>query len=85
MENSGSNPGNKAMPQYPKASDELQKHIETVIPDEEQEDSPTANAAPEESGATRREEGAVKPIVSEARKADGEAEKDEDEKPQKEI
>lgn len=47
MENSG----NKEMPQNPKPSDELQKHIETVVPDTEKEAVANANAAPEQAGS----------------------------------
>jgi hypothetical protein len=53
MENSEQSLGNKEIPLYPKPGDELQKHIETVIPDDEKEAIDSANAAPEQAVATQ--------------------------------
>jgi hypothetical protein len=78
MENSEQTPGNKEMPQYPKPGDELQKHIETVIPDAEKEAVDSANAAPEQ--AAQKQSGAA-PEVEKPSSPNDEIREPDEEKP----
>jgi hypothetical protein len=78
MENSAQTPGNKPMPQYPKPSDELQKHIESVVPDAEKEDVPSANAAPEQVAHQETAAAPMKADETETSKDQHAAEKEED-------
>lgn len=89
MENSTENQGNKAMPENPKPTDDVQLHIETVIPETEKEPLPkvdeqkeaTEEQADEQPQAAANQSDDTEDATSDESSSDaGEAKNEDDQK-----